>query len=37
VVEAWEQFGNTGEGENPLLEAVTRRMVNILSEDTSVC
>jgi hypothetical protein len=37
VAEAWGQFRNLEEGEHLPLEAVTCKLVKIITEDTSVC
>jgi hypothetical protein len=37
MVETRLQFENLEEGEHPLLEAVTRRLVKAVNEDTTMC
>jgi hypothetical protein len=37
VVEVRGQFGNEEEGKLPTLEAVNRRLVKTVTEDTTVC
>jgi hypothetical protein len=37
VAEVQDQFGNSGEKECPSLEAVTRRLVKAVTEDSIVC
>jgi hypothetical protein len=37
VAESWGEFGNPEEVENPELEAVARKLVKIVTEDTSLC
>jgi hypothetical protein len=36
VTETWQQFGKLEEGERPLLEAVTRRLVKTQQTENSV-